>query len=80
MGTSMLVANGVCCCFSCLCRDISNAIQRMLGEERTTKIVYILLVMLFVAPAIVVFFFLYRWESFLTYFSSILACPASSGG
>jgi len=58
MGT--LIAQGVCCCFACCCKDISDALSRLLGPERVTKVYYLFLVMVFSIPAIAALFYIHK--------------------
>lgn len=74
-----LVASGLCCCFSCCCQECAEGAKRLLGIEKVTKIFYFLLVVVFVVPAIFVFFFLNKWQSFITYFQAWIKCPSTSG-
>jgi hypothetical protein len=60
-----LVAQGICCCFACCCKDISSALSRLLGPERVTKVYYLFLVMVFSIPAIAILFYLNKWKAFL---------------
>ena len=69
-----LIAQGVCCCFACCCQSVSEALQRLLGPEKVTKIFYLFLVGVFIIPAIVILFYLNQVQSFLDYFSW-LRCP-----
>ena len=73
------LAQGMCCCFSCCCQQLSQAFRRLLGLERVTKLFYLFLVAIFTIPAIVVLFFINQWQSFISYFSW-LSCPSGSGG
>lgn len=50
-----------------------------MGIERVTKIYYFVLVVVFVVPAIFVFFFLNKWQAFISYFSEWIKCPNTSG-
>ncbi len=68
------LAQGVCCCFGCCCKELSESLQRLLGPERVTKIFYLFLVVVFTVPAIVVMYYLDKWHAFLDYFSW-LRCP-----
>ena len=74
-----LVAEGMCCCFACCCKDISDALKRLLGPQKVTKIFYLFLVIAFTVPSIVILFYLNEWKSFINYFSW-LQCPPESGG
>jgi len=74
-----LIAQGVCCCFGCCCQSVSDALARLLGPQKVTKVYYLFLVAVFTIPAIVVLFYLNEIQSFIDYFSW-LACPDSSGG
>jgi energy-converting hydrogenase Eha subunit F len=74
-----VIAEGMCCCFMCCCKDISDALKRFLGPQRVTKIFYLFLVVVFTVPAIVVFFYLNKWQLFTNYFSW-MQCPQASGG
>jgi hypothetical protein len=58
----------------CCCKDISDALKRWLGPQRVTKVFYLFLVVVFTVPAIAVFFYLNRWQSFINYFSW-MQCP-----
>lgn len=74
-----LIAEGLCCCFACCCKDISDALKRLLGPERVTKVFYLFLVVIITAPAVVVMFYLNKWQGFANYFKW-MQCPESSGG
>ena len=58
----------VCCCVGCCCGDCLDGLKKLLGPERLTKLLYFLLVIVFIVPAIFVLFFLNRWENFKKYF------------
>jgi hypothetical protein len=60
-----LIAQGLCCCFSCCCQEISDALKRLLGPEKVTKVFYLFLVVIFTVPTIVILFFLNDIQSFL---------------
>ena len=75
-----LIAQGLCCCFSCCCQGVSDALQRWLGPQKVTKIFYLFLVVIFTVPAIVVLFFLNKWDTFTSKFDWLVRCPESSGG
>ena len=68
------VASGVCCCFGCCCQSISDALKRLLGPDKVTKIFYIFLVIVFTIPAIAILFFINDIQSFIEYFSW-MSCP-----
>lgn len=74
-----IVAEGICCCFACCCKDISNALTRWLGPQRVAKVFYLCLVMVFTIPALVMLFYLNQIQWFINYFSW-MTCPQSSGG
>lgn len=74
-----LAASGFCCCIDCCCKSVNDALLEWLGKERLTKVYYITLILIFVVPAIFIFFFLNKWQSFLNYFSTWFSCPTSSG-
>jgi hypothetical protein len=74
-----VAAAGFCCCVDCCCKSVNDALMQWLGKERLTKVYYIALIIIFVVPAILVFFFLHKWQSFLNHFSSWFSCPTSSG-
>lgn len=74
-----LALTGVCCCFSCCCEECSQGARRWLGNEKTTKLFYFGLVIVFVVPSIFIFFYLNQWKSFMEYFSHYISCPNSSG-
>lgn len=44
-----------------------------------TKIFYFFLVVVFVVPAIFVFFFLNRWKAFINFFGTSIYCPGAVG-
>lgn len=60
-----LIAQGLCCCFSCCCQEISDALKRLLGPEKVTKVFYLFLVVIFTVPTIVILFFLNDIQPFL---------------
>lgn len=70
-----LVAHGLCCCFSCCCKECGEGCKKWLGIEKVTKIYYFLLVLVFVVPSIFIFFFLNQWQSFFEYFEEYFGCP-----
>ena len=76
---SYLIAQGICCCFGCCCESISDALKRLLGPQKVTKIFYLFLVAVFTIPAIVILFYLNDIQSFIEYFDW-LRCPDASGG
>ena len=80
MATVLLtcISQGVCCCFSCCCQELSDALKRYLGPEKVTKVFYLFLVAVFTIPAIAVLFFLNDAKSFIANFEW-LSCPDSSG-
>lgn len=57
-----LIAGGLCCCFACCCQECADGCKRWLGPEKVTKINYLFLILVFVVPAILVFFFLNDWQ------------------
>ena len=73
------VAGGVCCCCGVCCNQIVDALAKLFGTERLTKMYYIVLVVIFVVPAIFVFFFLYNWTAFKDYFGKWFNCPNDEG-
>ncbi len=70
---------GMCCCFQCCCTELADGFRKWLGMEKVTKIFYFFLVVVFAVPAIFVFFFLNRWDTFINYFSQWIYCPATTG-
>jgi hypothetical protein len=45
-----MLAEGVTLCCCCCCGEIGSACRRLLGERRVTKINYLMMVLLFVLP------------------------------
>jgi hypothetical protein len=68
-----------CCCFSCCCKECGEGVAKTLGRERTTKICYLFVVVVFTVPAILLFFLINNWDGFKNHFDW-MACPSSSGG
>lgn len=68
-----------CSCFTCCCQECAEGCRRMLGMEKVTKISYIMLILAFTIPSILLFFLLSKWQSFTSYFSAYIKCPQSSG-
>lgn len=75
-----LVATGACCCINCCCQECSAGLKRLLGPEKVTKLFYLILVIFFTVPAIIIFFFLNEWQSFIDYFSRWISCPGREEG
>lgn len=73
-----LIAQGACCCFACCCKECADGFSRWLGPEKVTKIFYFFLVVVFVVPAIFIFFFLNKWKAFMEQFSKWIYCPGYS--
>lgn len=74
------IASGMCCCFTMCCKECSESLQKLMGRERVTKFFYFFLVVVYTIPALLVFFLLDKWKSFVEYFDEWIKCPASSGG
>jgi hypothetical protein len=73
------IAGGACCCLTCCCQECLDGLKKWLGPEKVTKIFYFFLVVVFVVPAIFVFFFLNRWKAFINFFNTSIYCPGATG-
>ena len=66
-----------CCCICC-CGDTGESCRKTIGREKTTKLCYLFIVLVFTIPAILIMFLLNNWDAFKTHFSW-MTCPSSSG-
>ena len=74
-----LLTGGVCCCCGICCNQLVDALSKLFGLERLTKLYYFFLVGVFVVPSIFIFFFLYNWTSFKEFFGKWFKCPNDQG-
>lgn len=70
-----LLASGMCCCLTCCCQECSQGARQWLGAEKTTKLFYFTLILVFTIPSIFIFFFLNQWQAFIDYFKYWISCP-----
>lgn len=74
-----MCCEGLCCCCACCCTDTSQSCRKMIGREKTTKLCYLFIVIVFTVPAIFIMFLINNWDAFKTHFTW-MRCPASTNG
>jgi hypothetical protein len=67
-------------CLNCCAKEIGEACGGLLGQEKVTKLLYILLDLMIVIPAVFLFYYLKNWQAFANTFGKWISCPSESGG
>ena len=62
---------------SCFVGDIAKCCTGCLPRDLVVKVMYMVIAILVIAPAIALFYAVQNWDTFVTYFSKYINCPGT---
>jgi hypothetical protein len=73
-----IIANGICCCLQCCCKELFETMQKIMGKTSFIKTMYFVVYAAFVAILMGAFIFLRDWPFFMSYFAQGIHCDEAS--
>ena len=72
-----IIANSVCCCLQCCCKEIVETLYKILGKTYFIKIMYFIIYAAFITILLTAFIFLRDWSFFMEYVAQGISCSKS---
>lgn len=69
-----IVANGICCCLQCCCKELFETLSKLLGKNSFIKVMYCVVYATFVGILLGAFVFLRDWGWFMDYVARGISC------